>query len=99
LLAPEDERNFRIICGVLKKPVDKDIANMEVKHNELDRLRPIVSTAIKCEKTMFQEKKEDKSASWLMKLMKDADLDMDDNMKKELGEKLSQKRMKMLTEG
>ena len=34
-----------------------------------------------------------------MKLMKDADLDMDDNMKKELGEKLSQKRMKMLTEG
>jgi ATP-dependent RNA helicase DDX24/MAK5 len=97
LLAPEDERNFRIICGVLKKSADKEVANLDVKHNEIDRLRPIVTTAIKCEKTMYQEKKEDKSASWIMKLMKDADLDMDDNMKKELGETLGKKRMKMLS--
>jgi hypothetical protein len=33
-----------------------------------------------------------------MKLMKDADIDMDDNMKKELGETLSKKRMKMMEE-
>lgn len=30
--------------------------------------------------------------------MKDADIDMDDNMKKELGETLSKKRMKMMEE-
>jgi hypothetical protein len=30
--------------------------------------------------------------------MKDADIDMDDNMKKELGETLSKKRMKMMDE-
>lgn len=53
LLAPEDERNFRIICGVLKKNADQEVGNLDVKHNELDRLRPIVSAAIKCEKTMF----------------------------------------------
>ena len=67
---------------------------LEVRHNEIDRLRPIVATAIKCEKTLFQDAKQDKSDSWMLKMMKDADLEMDDAMKAELGERISKNRMK-----
>jgi hypothetical protein len=70
---------------------------LNVKYNEIDRLRPILATAIKCEKTMYQDEKKDKSASWMMQLVKDADLEMDDYMKKEFGDRLTKKKAKTTT--
>lgn len=55
LLAPEDERNFRTISTVLNKSdlEGNNVSMMEVSHNELNRLDPIVKTAIDAEKACF----------------------------------------------
>ena len=44
LLAAEDEKNFKQICGVLKKPTDK-VEMLDVKFTMLEMLRPLVKSA------------------------------------------------------
>ena len=44
LLAAEDERNFKQICQVLKKPTEK-VEMLDVKFTMLEMLRPLVKAA------------------------------------------------------
>jgi superfamily II DNA/RNA helicase len=73
LLAAEDEKNFKQICGVLKKPTDK-VEMLDVKFTMLEMLRPLVKAAQDVEKSTHREKADDKSATWLLKQAKEADL-------------------------
>lgn len=49
LLAAEDEKNFRVICNVLKKPMDK-LEMLDIKYSRLELMRPAVSAAAQAEK-------------------------------------------------
>ena len=44
LLAAEDEKNFKQICSVLKKPTEK-IEMLDVKYSMLEMLKPLVRAA------------------------------------------------------
>ena len=50
LLAPEDEKNYQIICKVLKSSMDS-IQILDVKYAKLELMRPAVNAAIESEKT------------------------------------------------
>jgi ATP-dependent RNA helicase DDX24/MAK5 len=83
LLAAEDEKNFKTICGVLKKPTDK-IEMLDVKFTMLEMLRPMVKSAQDVEKNTHREHSDDKAATWLLKQAKEADLALDDDLKLEI---------------
>lgn len=52
----------------------------------------MIVSAQELEKVSHQEKKDDKTATWLLQQAKDADLDMDDDLKEEVSKKLSGKK-------
>lgn len=60
-----------------------------MSHNELNHLEPIVKTAIDAEKACFQDDKDVQSANWMLKLAEDADLNIDDDLKDDIQQKLS----------
>jgi hypothetical protein len=57
---------------------------MEVSHNELNRLDPIVKSAIDAEVACFREDKDVQSANWMLKMAQDADLNIDDDLKDDI---------------
>lgn len=77
LLGPEDEKNFRMACKVLGKDSTK-IGMLEVSYTKLNKLEEMVKTAKEVEAAMHKKDKEEKSAYHLMKIAKNADLDLDD---------------------
>ena len=83
LLAPEDEKNYQIICKVLKQSMDS-IQMLEVKYSKLELMRPVVNAAIETERTTHREQADQKAASWILKTAKEADLEMDDDLKHEV---------------
>ena len=88
LLAPSDEKNFRLMCDVLGKPLD-EVRLLDVSYSTLEIIRPVVNTAIELEKSEFKKQSDEKSASWLLKLAKDADLTLDENLQEEVRGKLA----------
>ena len=49
LLAPQDEKNFKILCQVLKKEAG-DIQMLDVNWSHLEMIRPVVKSATDTEK-------------------------------------------------
>ena len=66
LLAPQDERNFKTLCAVLKKEINT-ISMLDVKYSHLELLRSVVTTATDLEKQDHRSKADEKAASWLVK--------------------------------
>ena len=83
LLAPQDERNFKTLCAVLKKDMGA-ITMLDVKYSHLEMLRSTVRTAADLEKTDHRKNADEKAASWLIKQAKDAELVMDDDLRYEV---------------
>ena len=54
LLAPDDEKNFRLICSVLKKPTER-VEMLEVKYSQLELMKPVVDGATTLEKTEHRQ--------------------------------------------
>jgi len=91
LLAPDDEKNFRHMCKVLEKDVDK-IQMLDVKYGNLELMKGVVNAAIEVEKAAHRSNADEKAATWLIKTAKAADLTLDDDLKVEVQEKLSGKK-------
>eukprot|EP00347_Sterkiella_histriomuscorum_P007788 403347561 len=85
LLAAEDEKNFKIIRKVLKKDVES-VQMFPVSYYQLNKLEPLVEAAKQFEGALHRKTKEEKSTSWMLKLAKSADLDLDDEDEKTLRE-------------
>jgi superfamily II DNA/RNA helicase len=83
LLAPEDEKNFKLIAKVLKKPSDA-IQMYAVNYTDLKRLEPLIEAAKKFESASHREVRQQKSENWILKTAKDADLDLDDDLRKKI---------------
>ena len=99
MLAPQDERNFKTLCAVLKKDMDR-VEMLDVKYSHLEMLKPVIKTATDLEKTHHRRQADEKAASWLLKTAKDAELVMDDDLKHEVQGKLSgSKRLHKSKEG
>ena len=93
LLAPQDERNFKTLCGVLKKEMNT-LQMLDVKYQHLEILRDVVKQATDLEKEDHRRMADEKAASWLVKQAKDAELVMDDDLKHEVQEKLAGQKRK-----
>ena len=93
LLAPQDEKNFKIICSVLKKEMSS-ISMLDVKYQHLEMLRPIVKTATDLERDDHRSRADQKAATWLVNQAKDAELVMDDDLRVEVQEKLAGQKRK-----
>lgn len=91
LLAPEDEKAFRLTCKVLGKATDS-LKMMEIRYSNLENMRPMVMAAQELEKQSHRTSADQKAASWLLDLAKNADLDIDDDLKTEVTSKLLGKR-------
>lgn len=63
-----------------------------MKYTQLEMLRKVVRTAQELEKDSHREKTGDKEASWLLKYAKEADMQLDDDLKLEINNKLSGKK-------
>ena len=81
LLAPEDEKPFRAIRKVVLGSADERLVPYSVSYMQLSKLEPLVEAAKKFESALHKVDKEKKSANWLLKAAKDADLTIDDNLK------------------
>ncbi|CDW75544.1 atp-dependent rna helicase ddx24 [Stylonychia lemnae] len=81
LLAAEDEKNFKIIRKVLKKDTST-IEMFSVSYYQLSKLEPLVEAAKEFESVLHRTTKEEKSASWMLKMAKQADLQLDDEDEK-----------------
>jgi hypothetical protein len=51
-----------------------------VSYTEVNKLNPLVNAAKKFEQAIHMKDRETKSAGWLVKLAKEADLELDDDM-------------------
>ena len=65
LLAPQDERNFKTLCAVLKKEINT-IGMLDVKYSHLELLRSVVTTATDLEKQDHRRNADEKAATWLV---------------------------------
>lgn len=86
LLGPEDEKVFKMMCRVLNKPADK-IQMYSVSYTQIAKLEPLIESAKKFEAVLHQKSRDIKSANWLLNMAKDADLDLDDELRQELLDK------------
>ena len=62
---------------------------LDVKYQHLEMLRSVVKTATDLEKTYHRTRADEKSATQLVKMAKEAELVMDDDLKTEVQEKLA----------
>ena len=75
MLGPEDEKHFKQISKVLKKDATPPLM-FPVSYVQLSKLEPLVQAAGKFESALHKKTKEDKSTTWMLKMAKDADLDI-----------------------
>lgn len=97
-MGPEDEKNYKLIRKVLHKDAST-IEMYQVSYYQLSKLEPLVDAARELESTLHKRTKEEKSASWMKKLAKDADIaigDEDERLLQELedGESRPKKKKK-----
>ena len=93
-MAPGDERNFKTLSAVLKRDVSA-ISMLDVNYSHLEMLRSVVKQATDLEKTDHRVKADEKAASRLVKMAREAELVMDDDLKHEVQIKLAgSKRLK-----
>jgi len=95
LLSADDEKAYRTICQVLKKPMDK-VQMMDVKYANLETLKGVVKSAQQLESHTHRQIADEKSASWLIKQAKEADIVLDEALKMEISQKLSGKKRSYL---
>ena len=94
MLAPGDERNFKTLCAVLKRDMSA-ISMLDVKYTHLEMLRSVVKQATDLEKTEHRTKADEKAACQLVKMAREAELVMDDDLRHEVQTKLAgSKRLK-----
>ena len=62
LLAPGDERNFKVLGSVLKRDISA-ISMLDVKYSHLEMLRSVVKQATDLEKTDHRTKADEKAAT------------------------------------
>ena len=83
LLAPGDERNFKTLCAVLKRDMSA-ISMLDVKYTHLEMLRSVVKQATDLEKIEHRTKADEKAACQLVKMAREAELVMDDDLRHEV---------------
>ena len=88
LLSPEDEKTFKTLRKVVLGNSDETIEPYPISYVQLSKLEPLVEAAQKIELALHRQDKEKKSANWLLKAGKDADLAIDDNLKFQIAETL-----------
>lgn len=93
LITPEDNKQFKEICQVLKKTED-DIHMFEVKYGVLDKIRPLIDQAKTLEKGIHQRREMEKSAGWMIKTANEAEIEIDEDLQYELNEQLGSKAKK-----
>jgi ATP-dependent RNA helicase DDX24/MAK5 len=91
LIGAEDELNFKQIYFALKKKIE-ELEILDVKYSTLEIMRPLVQGAQELEKTNHRQKADEQAANWLLKTAKSADLDLDDDLKIEVQQKLHGKK-------
>ena len=79
---------------MLKKSEDS-IQMYQVKYAVLDKIRPLITQAKELEKGIHQQKQNEKSADWMVRSARDADLELDEELQYELREKLGAKAAKI----
>ncbi len=88
LLSPEDEKSFKTLRKVVLGNADETIQPYPISYVQLSKLEPLVEAAQKIELALHRQDKEKKSANWLLKAAKEADLAIDDNLKFQIAETL-----------
>jgi hypothetical protein len=58
-----------------------------VSYTQIDKLEPLIESAKKFEAALHQKSRDIKSANWLLNMAKDADLELDDELRQELIDK------------
>lgn len=97
LLSPDDEKAFKAIRKVvLGGSGEERLEPYQISYLQLSKLEPLVEAAKKFESALHKSDKEKKSANWLIKAAKDADLMLDDNMKAQITETLGDKALNSL---
>ena len=84
LLDAADEKNFKTIRSVLKSGDQDPLEMLDVKYAQLELMRSVVDAAKEIEKDSHRKQADEKSANWLLKKAKEADLDLDDDLKHEV---------------
>lgn len=89
LFAPEDEKKFKLIYTVLKGKeslvnLDKHITPLDINMVELERYKEFIKTAKELEKAMFDTKKKNLRANWLMKVSEETGIPITDDLRKEV---------------
>jgi superfamily II DNA/RNA helicase len=91
LIGAEDEVNFKQIYHALKRSIDQ-VEMLDIKYSNLELMGPLVRAAQQIEKTSHREKADEKAAKWIMQTAKNADLELDDDLKMEVNNKLAGKK-------
>lgn len=81
LLSPDDEKAFKTIRKLVTGASEDKLEPYPIQYIQLSKLEPLVEAAQKIESALHRNDKEKKSANWLIKAAKDADLTLDDNLK------------------
>lgn len=89
LLSPEDEKSFKTLRKVVIGNSEETLQPYQISYVQLSKLEPLVEAAQKIEQALHRQDKEKKSANWLLKAAKDADLAIDDNLKVQIAETLN----------
>lgn len=88
LLSPDDEKSFKAIRKVVLGATEERLEMYPLSYMQLSKLEPLIDAAKKFEAALHKNDKEKKSANWLMKAAKDADLLIDENLKSQISETL-----------
>eukprot|EP00826_Nyctotherus_ovalis_P063765 TRINITY_DN9352_c0_g2_i1.p1 TRINITY_DN9352_c0_g2~~TRINITY_DN9352_c0_g2_i1.p1 ORF type:complete len:643 (-),score=190.46 TRINITY_DN9352_c0_g2_i1:283-2211(-) len=88
LVAPEDERNFKVVAAIARKKGKGEgevpgAKKYEVNYSKLLALRTMVDKAVKLESQLHQRKKKKSEGQWIMKMANAADIELDDSFVKE----------------
>ena len=65
---------------------------LDVKYGQLELMRKVVKAAKELEKDTHRKQADEKTANWVLKQARDADLTLDEDLKHEIQEKLSGKK-------
>lgn len=95
LFSPEDEKNFRLIYRTLNKgkifesatgeeQTIGDITEMEVDFQLVEKYKKFINQVKDIENAMFQQKKKNERADWVLNLSKETDIEIPPEMRNEI---------------
>jgi ATP-dependent RNA helicase DDX24/MAK5 len=97
LFAPEDEKKFKLIYGVLKgRSANNDIKPVHIDMVELKRYQGFIETAKNLEKAIFDKRKNAIKANWLIKMSEETGIPISEELRKEV-EGLEETEKEVLT--